>query len=658
MKKLGLLATSICLVLAFAFLPFARIGTAFAEETDKLTVSTLQDISEQEITSSIKTSDFVTDFGDELGSATKGTWTTPTYPGNVISDVNSGDLTSSGLIGYDDTTKFSDLGTDSESNKYGLVFMLKDKGVAGIESPTFTVPANAYYVLTFNVKICKLANSGSQIGLNAKIIDGESVYSMDAIKKVSNEYATYAFLIQGNEYQEKSLKLQLLFGNATKNSETDSTLQEQIGYVAVDTIRFYSVTYSQFDELRDDSTMVKEVSLLSQNSNYIYIDNGYFNISNNQIWDLGSSTKLSDFQPLNWTQTGSANTDYGIINTYSSLFTARTTAIGLAGTINPGNPDGISSYETNNNVLMLYNATAGYQTIKSSNIVLAKNGYYEISFKFNTPYTTNETNKLSFYLTDTSGKTIYAQEDVLSYTESNIANNEWTQFHVFIKTKSDTAQTLNLTIKFGSEKSQSTGIAYIDEVRLVTKSSSSAMMINDKENNYVLKTDGEETEYLKTGTISFEELEKLDSTNVANRSLAVYNYDQSITEIENNEEEEKTESEATTGNGGNISTLTYVLPSVAFGACLIGGVSYFYIRKIKLPKPKRKSKVSYDRKKTLEKQIKNREDENKKNEKLKNLNVKNSLKKQKLKIKKNKDTKEDEEKQISEVIENSSNENQ
>lgn len=623
MKKLGLLITSICLVLAFVLVPVANLGIVSAEESEALTVAGLKTaLSDQNITSTIKSTGFETDFGDT--AATTGGWTTPTYPGASIIEVNAGDLTSSGLLGYDDTTKFSDLGTDPDGGNNALVFILKEKGVAGIESSEFKVPANAYYVLTFNVKIGKLANSGSQIGLNAKIIDGDKIYSMDKIKSVSSEYQTFAFLIQGNEYAEKTLKLQLLFGNATKTSDTTSTVSDQIGYATVDTIRFYSVTYAQFDQLKDDKEMVKEVSLLSQNSNYVNIDNGYFNVSDNQIWDLSNSTKLSDFRPANWTQTGTSGTDYGIINTNSTTFPTRTSDVGIDGAINPGNSDGVSAGDTNNNVLMLNNKEAGTQTIKSSDIILAKNGYYEISFKFNTPFITGETNKLSFYLVDTDGKTIYKKENVLSYTENNGANNEWAQFHVFIKTKTDTAQTLNLIIKFGTESENAKGYAYIDDVRLITKSSASTIMLNDEENKYVLKTDGEETEYLKKGAISFEDLEKLDETNPANRNLSVYNY--ATVQSEDNEDNNSNGSDST-NNGSNVPLLAYILPSVLFGACLIGGVAYFYIRKIKLPKVTRKTKTSYDRKSTLEKQIKSREDQEKKEQKIVKAGSKKSKKK-------------------------------
>ena len=633
MKKLGLLITSICLVLAFVLVPVANLGTISAEESETLTVAGLKTkLSDQNITSTVlPDTSFNTNFDNSAN------WKTPAYAGTTIlgdpfdngkGGYKIGDLTSSGLIGYDDTTKFSDLGTDPDGGNNALTFILKESGVAGIETDkAFTVPAKANYALTFNVKIGKLANSGSQIGLNAKIIDGDKIYSMDKIQTVSNEYQTFAFLIQGNEYTEKTLKLQFLFGNATKTSDTTSKTDNQIGYAVVDTIKLYSVTNAQFNQLKSDSKKIKEVSLIDQNSNYIYVDNGYFNIAENQIWDVENSTKLSDFRPANWTQTGSTGTDFGIVNTNSTTFGTRITKVGIASAINPGNSDGVSAGDTNNNVLMLNNKEAGTQTIKSSDIILAKNGYFEISFKFNTPFITDETNKLSFYLTDKTGKTIYKKENVLSYTESNGANNEWAQFHVFIKT--ETAQTLNFIIKFGTETENSKGYAYIDDVRLTTKTSASTVMLNNEENKYVLKTDGEETQYLKKGTISFEDLEKLDQTKLENRSLSVYNYSTPKNENSNTNNNSNTNTSASTKKDetSNLSMLAYILPSVLFGACLIGGVAYFYIRKIKLPKTTRKTKTSYDRKKTLEKQIKSREDQEKKEQKIVKVDLKKSKKK-------------------------------
>lgn len=608
-KKSKILLTFLCLLLAFALLPILQIQSVSADSVavaNFIKNHATGSENDQEITSSLTS--FTTDFGDKNGAGTTTGWSIPSFSGVEVKQVNSADLTSDATIGYTETddVTFSSIGTDgTEDNKFGLLFLLKEKGIAGIESGVITIPARGLYVLTFNAKVGKVANTSTNYGLNAKIVEVSDdkvvkTYSMDAIKTVNENYESYAFVIQGNEYADKTIKIQFLFGNATEEDGV-TTKNEQIGYAAIDTIHFFGVTYSQFNELSTDKN-AKKVSLLSENSSYVNIDNGYFNVTENQKWKLEENTALSDFRPYQWTQEGGENATYGVVNTNAALFTERMTQLGISA-VNP-------EPSTSNNVLMLYNSSASNQTIKSASFKLSSNSYYEVSFRFNTPANADKTNGLSFYLIDDDKTTIYSKENVFSYTDYSEDSNEWATFHIFIKTDSK-SKNVNFVIKFGTEDAKATGYAFVDDVRLYTTRTSSAMFNNSEKDTYEL-TKGEdetETKYLEEGVISFDDLKKLDKTSEANRALSIYDYSAPVEdEGEDDSSSGSTDSDSKDDKEeSNSSIIWYVIPSVLLGICLIGGLIIFYTKKIKIKKHTKKKKANYDRKKTLNKQVAKRE---------------------------------------------------
>ncbi len=611
-KTSKFLLTFLCLLLAFALIPVLQIQSVSADSN--LVSNFIKDHastseSNQELTSSLTS--FTTDFGDKNGVGTTTGWSIPSFSGTEIKQVNAADFTSDATIGYttENDVKFSAIGTDgTEGNKFGLLFLLKEKGIAGIESGEITIPARGLYVLTFNAKVGKLGNSSTNYGINAKILEvseGKTVktYSMNALKTVNENYETYAFVIQGNEYESKTIKLQFLFGNAVEENGV-TTKNEQIGYAAIDSIRFFGASFAQFNTLSTDKN-AKKVSLLSENSSYINIGNGYFNVTENQKWKVEDNTSLSDFRPYQWSQKGSDNAEYGIVNTNNALFTERMTQLGISAV----NPD--QGATGANNVLMLVNNGNGNQTITSESFKLSSNSYYEISFRFNTPANADQTNGLSFYLVDKEKNTIYSKENTFSYTEFNGNNNEWATFHAFIKTDSKSKE-VSFIIKFGTEEKQTSGYAFIDDVRLYTTRTSSAMFNNTQKDTFELKKGEDETEtkYLEEGVVSFDQLKELDPKSVSNRSMTVYDYTAPVEEEDKTETPSDTDKDTDTEDSSNSSIVWYVIPSVLLGICLIGGLIIFYTKRIKIKKHPKKKKANYDRKKTLNKQVEQRERNN------------------------------------------------
>jgi hypothetical protein len=597
-----------CIFAISLILPALRLIPSVSADDAKLTIASLignfaeGSSNDQEITNTLG---FTSDFGDVAGAPVDlegAGWLPPTYDGiSLEGEVTVQDLTADIVFG--DTT-LDTIGTDGiPGNKYGLFFKCNPTGIAGIESPNITIPAHALYVLTFNVKIVDIDKS---YGINAKLIQNgtDKIVSMAAIKTENQSYSTYAFLIRGGEFESTSVRLRLLLGNIN-----GTTQYKELGYAVVDTIRLFSVNNAQYKDLASSTTNTK-ADFFQGNPSYAKIPNGYFMYTDNQKWDLNAS-KLTDLRPSDWTQEtvvteeNSRVAHYGIINTNQDLFDARKSFLSLD-LINPNNPDGTSITTGHNNVLLIYNSSSTYQTIKSGDITLAKNSVFEISFKFNTPATNlnaeDEKNSLNFYIVDTDGKKIYSSEDMYSYTEHEGTNNQWATFRVFIKT-SDTDKKVNFVIKFGTEGDTKEGYAYVDDVILLTKTESS-LFENSQADTYKLKNEeGEDAEYLKEGVVSFADLKNLDFDEPVNRVFATYEYLASTADDDDDDDDDGEE----TPDQSNGTILWYIIPSTLLGASLILGLIVYYTKKFKIKKPKKKKKNPYDRRKTLEKQIEQRE---------------------------------------------------
>ncbi|MDD4110998.1 MAG: hypothetical protein PHS54_05590 [Clostridia bacterium] len=636
-KKKSYSKIIICLILVFAlFFPMGT-GFIFADETTLNLDTLISDFSDGSDSDQEITDDLGFSFYDENG------WTPSSYTdtesaelilndvfpysstdgqgqnANLISLIDFDALEPEESFYYGTTEKaYDDLSSTSIGNN-AILFVTSDNKVLGIESQNITIPANSVYVLTFKVGIRARANN---VGLNAKIMytnrDGnQETGNMSAIKTIStSSYTTYAFLIQGNEFTEKTFKLQLLWGNIS-GSEAPYTASNEKGYAAISSFQLFSVDYNQFEDLSSSTTNRKQVDLFSTNPSYDFIPNGYFSYAANQLWDNTISNQINDFLPTNWTQT-TATTDianrvanYGIIDVNSTKFAERMTALGLD-LVNPGNPN----TSTNNNVLLLQNETTTYQTITSAEATLTKNKYYEISFKFNTPATKTseeaEDNSLNFYIVNSAGGTIYTRENMFSYTEWADDSNEWATFRVFIKAPS-TDKKVKFVIKLGTEENTKAGYAYIDDIQLISKASETNIFDNTIEDTFILKTeDSAPTTYLATGILSFTNLLELDTTldenDDVNRSLAVYDYTTETTTPVDEEDDEEEDDETTTDPTA-LSYLWYVIPSILLALCTILGLIIFYTRKIKskIKLPAKRKKNSYDRKTTLEKQISDRE---------------------------------------------------
>lgn len=593
------IASLLILCLAICFVP--AMGKVFADdEGTKLSISdilTKDEFAGQEITSSLP---FNPNFEGETEIERFNGWQTWAIQTTGRSAVVA-DLTSDMPI-FENGKTYAEVGAVQGS--YGMLFINTEKGVSAIEtSSVINIPARSLYLLTFKVKLLDLKNNVgffvnlvevnsniSEDNLNkAPIKNIKSTVEKDSEGKDTTVYVSYAFLIQGSELYDTTARLQFSLG--TRESDTDTSESKyETGLAALDDIRMFSLTSEQSSKLSTASNVTKaNFSQISSNYN-IKIANGAFNNTINQGYDLSS---ISLFTPADWTQSTSLNNEeavYGIINTNSAMFSSKFPSL-----LNPG----LTTYQTvgdisttYNNVLMIYNKSNTHQTITSSSISLSKEKIYELSFEFCTPAVKDtfaeETNSITFLVKD--GDTIiYSRENIYSYDEADHQKDTatWKRLSLIIET-GDVSKNLTFEIVFGTESESKTGAAYVDNVRLDARTADKAFK-NIYENK--LQLNSEETEYLKKGDVSLEDVKNLKSNDI----VATYKYESTAVPTEPGKEENN--SESSKDNTTNLTYLWYVIPSIILALCTIGGIVIFYVQKIKI-KPKRKTKRLSNKKKS------------------------------------------------------------
>lgn len=607
-KTKYLIAILLIFCLASCFLPMFSVLAEGEEE--KLSISDIlngSEYSSQEITSNLP---FNPNFeGENAAEREQGwqTWAIQTT-GNATPIV---DLNSTDEIANSGGKKYSDLGT-CEGN-YGRLFDNTKKGVAAIETiNTITIPARALYLLTFKLKLTDLKKN---IGFFVNLVEVNSDIKEDNLKKIQISaikstvekdengaekvvYVSYAFLIQGSELYDTEARLQFSLGSRESDTDTSETKYET-GLAVLDDIRMFTMTSEQSKKIANSTNVTKaNFSQINSNYNVNQIANGAFNNVINQGYNL-SDIKL--FTPADWMQTTSINNtqaNWGIINTNSAMFSSKFPSL-----LNPG----LTTWQTSgtidnayNNVLILNNISNTYQTISSKKIVLSKEKIYELSFEFCTPATKDtfeeETNSLTFIIRDKDNNIIYNQQNIYSYDEADHAKDTatWKRLSLIIET-ADVSQELTFEIVFGDETQSKTGVVYMDNVRLDTRTADKAFN-NIYENK--LELNGDETSYLEKGYASLEDVKNLKDNSI----VSTYKYTSNTTTeggtgTDTSEEDEN-------ASGTNLTFLWYVIPSILLAVCTIGGIIIYYAQKIKIkPRAKKKlsnkKKVEYDKTKNV-----------------------------------------------------------
>ncbi len=356
------------------------------------------------------------------------------------------------------------VGTDlSKNNERAFVLYTKNdtKSYIGYKSKNIALKMYDIVKVTIRAKTADL-NGSARIVLtendildsNGKKIDSITpntqtiTISSNSSNKFTNDYSTYTFYLKGRSLYNTSYNLELWLGS--KESPAS-------GLVAFDNIKLEEVSYSDYTNASTDSSTVK-IAFDTDPKNFI--------ISNSAFNDVRKESKSLTYPltPANWTQTAKdkKDCDFGVINTNDEVYAKYNRFA------NPGNPSGFGSTSTDtNNVLLMYNTTKTYQSVKSSSFSIDANSYYKLSFDYKMFATNNKLDSelnldiFNVYIQDENNNILYANENISANND-----NLWKKYTIYFNTKAY-SNTLNLILSLGKENDEVSGIAFIDNVILV-----------------------------------------------------------------------------------------------------------------------------------------------------------------------------------------------
>ena len=369
------------------------------------------------------------------------------------------------------------LGTDlTKNNKKALVLYAKKDVTSyfGYKSPTINLPMFEIAKVTLNVK-ASLVNGSAYVTLkendvinaNGDVIEeietkSESIsISSTQTNKFLNDYTTFTFFVKGRSLYNTSFNLEFTLGNSD---------EEASGVVAFDNVYIEYISSSEYSSATTGS-YAKKIDL-QETTNTFGITNSTFNTV-----EKADSELKYPLNPSNWTRNVGEEryTFYGVINTNDASFNSHKAEFGL--NANPGNPSGFKDTATDtNNILMMYNFRATYQSAVSSNFDVSSNSYYKLSFAYKLIASSSNKNILNVYLSDENNNVIYADEKIASN------GGGWEQYDLYVSTNSYTNK-LKLTLSLGTQDDEVVGQAFFDNVKIVKDDNMTKEAYNELVNN-------------------------------------------------------------------------------------------------------------------------------------------------------------------------------
>lgn len=400
---------------------------------------------------------------------------------NINANFESKDLSAWSLVNQLDSNAFAkviDLSDSNDSSHNGIPYLKTDlsknnsKALAlyttdtevtniALKSSDLNLGINDIVKISVNAKTANL-NGKAYITLSENDVKN---FSGDVIKSITpkeetieitgntsnvltNDYSTYTFYVRARSLYNSTYNLTLKLG--TEESKAS-------GVVLFDNIKIENISYSDFTNASTDSN-TKKLELQDSDGDF-GIKNATFNDSQKQEKDL-----TYPLQPSNWEHTTLNDEDvyFGVINTNDSIYDAIKSQFGNFS--NPGNHENAGNTSTDsNNILVMHNKKATYQTLKSSSFEVANDSYYKLNFSYNLIQTDVQTELLNVYLLDEENNVLYADENIAQ-------NGSWQNYTIYVNTQTYT-NTLYLKLSLGTENNLVKGLLYLDNVTITKQDS-------------------------------------------------------------------------------------------------------------------------------------------------------------------------------------------
>lgn len=384
---------------------------------------------------------------------------------------------------FKNLTGYDYVGTDlGVNNKQALLLytgkkvngvMQNESGYVGVESKEIDIKAHTIYKISLKAKISKIDGNGAfylKVQENDNVIktyypdiltdDSEdstkTLYTLNNGKTTSltsnttnsfeNDYQTLTFFVKGHSLYNSSINLELWLGD-------EENLVK--GCVVVDNITVEYATSSDY------SNATNKLELKSALPSDLGVTNGRFNSSENEKAEENYLVTATD-----WTVNKQDNKcDSGIIylydqDSYDQMYSSNKTKYPWAG-IFPENKANSTATKPNN-VYLMNNRTASYQSITSKEFTLSENAYHKLSFSYyNQNSTIDETSKIKVEVIDNNGAVLFSKDNVVSL-------NKWDTFEVYFHTHTLLSHTAKVRISLGDEDNKVAGLVYLDDFDFTT----------------------------------------------------------------------------------------------------------------------------------------------------------------------------------------------
>ncbi len=364
-----------------------------------------------------------------------------------------------------------DLINDVE-NSQALVLYSKKDGYISIKSKSIDINPHQIYKITASIKVSTIESGSFTLGVeendgiytyHPSLENSSNSYSFQSgstsgitsntTNNYTNNYQTVELYVKGHSLYKSSFNIVLSLGNDSTNAK---------GCVVIDNI---TISNASYEEYSNATNKVEFTSYSSTNSN-----NSYFNETESENKDFpakatGFTTEFGNEQ----------ESESGVVylNT-KSMYDEMYSGYDWAG-IFPGNPNGTTSV---NNVYMMYNNTATWQSISTStDFSLTKNSYQKISFDlFTLSKSLINTANVNVEIVDENGIVLFKQSGIKS-------ESKWNTIEIILHTAETVNSNITIKISLGDEDNLISGWAYIDNL-LVSSSNETAYKNANYKNDF------------------------------------------------------------------------------------------------------------------------------------------------------------------------------
>lgn len=395
----------------------------------------------------------LSDFGYNLqkDTATAGTYTEKSEVDNVIKTftINDNNQLFDGNKETNLTCVEYELGKDSltytkeSDGKNAVIIKNTEETYSQYETDEIlTFAPNKLYKVSIDVKTKNITGTASlqlvrtDIDEDNKDYDAENqnktinitTNSVSSNSSVTNDYKTYSFLIRSHSTTTLTYKLKFGLGLTDAKSTGEMYLNK---------IEVSAINNSTFNEnIGSEATKIDYLKAYKGNENML--DNADFNAFEIEDYNSATPAKATDWE----VSTGTGTQKYGVVNTLT--FDKDLNSENFSNLSNP-------SQGKNNNVLMMYNASADTLSYKSASKSLEANSYHKFDIDVQT-----QNAPLTLALVTTKD-----ENEVVLLEKTINTNSSWEKVCLYIHSG---YQKLDVSLKL-TLNTESYGYAYVDNAR-------------------------------------------------------------------------------------------------------------------------------------------------------------------------------------------------